>query len=306
MLLVINFSKPIYSTIPILKKLYRSIYKKLVFCGPKGSGDDDVLQVEENDGYLGYVCLIKAIEIHPTGYTGYFYTNDDVLLNFWTLNFDPQRIWIGKRISKKRFHRLNQPHSQKEWHWWIDKQRAAERCQKAFMEIQKLASTHNELLCPKLKIEHSSSNSVTKKDHCKNKWRDSLNMFQKNTNFAKSKIVCLVGRSDVFYIPSKFKKAFKRIASIYLREKVFLETAVPSILNYLDMKDRFQDLKGMYYNDFYGYTKDYYNGRAFLKTYSSDLTFSHPFKLSGNALNKLFLENHFVPEMEQRAAKCFK
>lgn len=306
MLLIINFSKPMYSTIPILRKLYGPIYKKLVFCGPKGNDDEEVLRVEDNDGYLGYVCLIKAIEMHSTGYGGYFYTNDDVLLNFWTMNFDPQRIWIGKRISKKRFHRLNQYHSQREWHWWTDNQRAAERCQKAYMEIQKLgAPTHNEE-CNQLKVKDSFLKTITKKDHCKNVWKDDLKIFQKNTHFIKSKIVCLVGRSDVFYIPSKFKEAFKRIASVYLREKVFLETAVPTILNYLDKKDRFLNLKGMYYNDLYGYTEDYYNGRAFLKTYNSDLTFSHPFKLSGNTLNKIFLENHFVQEMEQRAAECSK
>ena len=109
----------------------------------------------------------------------------------------------------------------------------------------------------------------------------------------------------MFYIPSKFKEAFNRIVSIYFKEKVFLETAVPTILNYLDRKDNFLNLKGMYYNDFYGYSKEYYNGRAFLKTYSSDLTFSHPFKLS-KTLNKIFLENRFVPEMKQRTVDCLE
>ena len=306
-LLVINFSKPIYSTIPILRELYGPIYKKIVFCGPKGNNDEDILRVVENNGYQGYICLVKAIEIHPTGYDGYFYTNDDVLLNFWNLNFDPQKIWIGKRISTKSFHRFNQHHTPKEWPWWTNRQRAAERCQKAYTEIQKLvASMPQNGVCNHLKVKNSSPNNIHKKDHhCKNVWRDNLKMFQENTHFSKSKTVCLVGRSDVFYIPSKFKEAFNRIASIYFKEKVFLETAVPTILNYLDRKDNFLNLKGMYYNDFYGYSKEYYNGRAFLKTYSSDLTFSHPFKLS-KTLNKIFLENRFVPEMKQRTVDCLE
>ena len=298
---MINFNKPFYSATPILKTLYESVFKKLVFCGDRKY--DEVLQIEENNGFQGYACLIKAMEMHPTGYTGYFYTNDDVLLNFWNLNFDPDIIWISQNISKRNFHRLGQQHLKTEWHWWSDRQEAAKRCQKAYKKIEHLAAT-TQKACNQSKAIHSLYTQTEIHHQCKNSWKDNLETFQANTGFPKTKIICLAGRSDAFYIPSKFKEVFRSIASVYIEEKVFLETAVPSILNYLARKEEFLNLQGMYYNDIYGYSKEYYNGQAFLKTYTSNVTFSHPFKLWKNTPNKVFLENYFLPEMNHRASVC--
>lgn len=264
-----------------------------MFCGGKKSEHFDVLQVSERGGYTGYACLVEAVKKYPSGYIGYFFSNDDVLLNFWNLNFDPSKIWLGAKVSKKNYHHIGQTHAKLEWHWWSDEEQAADRCQKAYKKIEYLSNTTD---CTNEKLGNYSNNQV----HCTNIWKNSLKILHKNTVFQKTKIICLVGRSDVFYIPSRYKSSFESIGKIYVEEKVFLEVAVPTILSYLSSKTQHVNMKGMYYNDIYGYSKEYYNGKAFLDTYSTKLTFSHPFKLTGNNLNKIFLEKFFIPEFERR------
>jgi len=178
-------------------------------------------------------------------------------------------------------HHFGQRHRKKsDWHWWEGQEEAALRCERAFHSLQNLSQR---------------TNGIDLNHH--------FETFYQNTNKVK---LCLVGRSDVFYIPTKLSEAYRIIADVYAKEKVFLETAVPTVLTFLENYRNFVNLDGMYYNDIYGYSKAYYSGKAFYETFSFNLNFSHPFKLSRNPLNMRFLEASFLPEMKKRFQKCSK
>ena len=322
MLLAINFNFPFYQNIPILQKLYEPIFKKVIFCGYKKEPKyrDVLLVVKENSGFQGYVCLIKSIEKHATGFLGYFYTNDDVLLNYWNLNYNPHKIWIGKRISLTNVHRLGQHHKGKEWPWWI-REKTAERCDDVFREIETLVGHHKQVAdnigidqtrktgdgsvgsTKDLSIENFETKSSEILQNSTKSLQGLLHIFKTNVYFESSNITCVTGRSDVLYIPANKSQAFKTVAEMYNNRKVFLEAAIPTILNYLDLKENFIDLDGNYYVDVYGYSKDYYNGKAFLYSHSTELAFSHPFKLT-KPLMKMYLEKRFIPDLKLFKNQC--
>lgn len=284
--LAINFNSPFYEIIPLLKRFYNNeakLFGKVVFCGSKKF--DGVLQVEENGGYQGYVCLSAAIKANP-GYDGYLYSNDDLLLNWWNLNGDLSRVWTGSSYRNTRTHKIGQRHSKGDWHWWTDETQTAVRCEKAFKRV--LESVHNSSI--------KDSNIKQPKN-----FGQYLARFYKN---AGNQTTCIVGRSDFFHVPKMHVEAYVYLSRIYSEEKVFLEVAVPTILTFLANYDENVNLNGVYYVDTYGYTRSYQNGVDFFKTYDFDIVFSHPFKLAKKTHFKRFFLDVVIPYGEKMYNDC--
>ena len=281
-LLAINFNFVHYKLIPTLRKFYSPYFRKVVFCGAEENAKyGHIIKMNTNGGYQGYHCLAKAIEIyHGDGsdFDGYFYSNDDVILNFWNLNGDTNKIWLGDRTKWLESQRISEP-VRKDWIFWVGNK---ERC---------------ELILNKL------GNDSTADSYVKNYHRNTLRNFY-NKTISKDQLsvqstkqeqrVCLKSWSDAFYIPARHAESYLRLANMFEAEKMFLEIASPMILHLLDDSTQMLNMEGIYHVmrqfGFYG-------------TYSFNSTFSHPFKLS-DGTNWNFFKNVIEPYSHRITSEC--
>lgn len=264
-LVAVNYNTPHYSSIEIIRKYYRQVFGKIVFCG--GVSYPDVIKIEENVGFLGYECVATAIRMYPN-YTGYLYTNDDVIMNWWNfLDLDVTKIWTGTAIGYQYGHEFGKP-IKSDWVWWKTGG-AADLCEIAFNEIEQLSNTAEGHA---LKLPHY------------------LERFYRNT---KNRKMCVHFWSDIFYIPQDYAHIYSKLSKVYSYNNVFLEVAVPAILGFLLNATNNINLNGVYLNNVFGYSSKYLSGEAFYEAYSLDGTFYHPFKLEGvmKAANKNFYQN---------------
>lgn len=246
-LLAINFNFPHYSIIPLLKSYYAPIFGKVVFCGATESKQYGVIEIKENKGFQGYLCIAMAMKLYP-GYDGYIHTNDDVLINWWNLQkLDSTKIWTGSIVNFEKGYVLGQP-IPKGWHWWRTGNNA-KLCENVIHEI--IINKHEII---------------------------DTNQYYKNM---KNIPRCINGWSDFFYIPKHFAEMYAHLAELFGKKNIFLEVAVPTMLSFFLNETNFLNLEGMYLNGLYGYSKTYLSGKAFYERYTVDLFILHPFKLDG-------------------------
>lgn len=287
-----------YTSVPLLKKLYGKAFHTIMFCGPKpdnNSLETSIEAVYHKKGYFGYMCLARAMEKHSkeikTGikneplfdressyvdYDGYLVINDDVMLNFWNfLRLDRRKIWEGPKAP------VQYPGfvPRKKWYWWRSRW-GMSQCQKAYNEIWSL---QNEL----------------------NLW-DELNATKSLEILAKNgggKKFCYRGRSDIFYVPARFSETFQLWAHIFYKHSVFLEIAVPTMLRMLDVETNFEQIPGVYLpgrvNE--SFVKD---SKFFWQVYDKRKYFVHPLKLNyaDSEMSRALIRTWVIDYIEQMTA----
>jgi len=281
--LVIVYNYPYYDSIHLLRQLYEPVFPKLFICGPQGNTSvENVTQVPINRGIFGYHCLAEAIRRHP-GYEGYFYINDDVILNYWNLlkgRFDKQIIWRSNNQFGKinLLENLTQP-----WYWWVSPY-GVNNTKNAIRNIQKLGT--------KFKM-----------------YKDMFLQYRQNGNgsyFAYS------GRSDIVYIPRKYSIKFQELAQIFYRNSVFLEIAIPTMLQFLAPSADISQLPGYYIpGDVRKNDPRVVDARYFWSTYfvHERTWFIHPFKLHHEAdknreLNLALMERILIRKTKEFIRTC--
>ena len=280
-LLAINFNFPFYEHIPALKRFYEPHFAKVVFCGFESNSTYGVLKMNHNAGMQGYHCLALAIEKHSNlKFEGYFHTNDDVVLNFWNLNFDLDKVWLGTPVKWHHVHERGSPPG-KNWIWWAD---GAPRCEKVFQILKNMSVTSNK--------------SPTKDITNTKKLKKHLQIYYENS---RRKNICMMSWSDAFYVPKKHASFYAFLANIFEKELVFLEIASPTILHMLTGPKGLQQMHGVYHAD----PELKHSGESFYKTYTFDITFSHPFKFS-TITNKKFFDLAIVPHTIAVVNQCSK
>ena len=212
----------------------------------------NVTHLPINRGIFGYHCLAEAIRQHP-GQEGYFYINDDVVLNYWNMasgRFDKDSIWR----SNNQFGRIDvRQGATQPWYWWVSPY-GLNNTKNALREIQKLAAQFK-------------------------MYRDMFDQYRNNGNgsfFAYS------GRSDILYIPRKYSIGFQELSQIFYRNSVFLEIAIPTILRFLTNEVEIFQLSGHYIpGDVRKNDPRVVDARYFWSTYFANerTWFIHPFKL---------------------------
>ena len=251
--LAINFNHPFYQNIPILKRYYEPLFPNYFFCGPevdsKGGHPIIVIPQPRNEyGFYGFQCLAEAVRRNP-GYEGYFYVNDDMIINWWNFyKLDKTKIWFPTPKQMGAHPML--PNKIPVPFWWL---RAAclERCSKTFAALE-------------------SDPKVSK-----------TNAIRTYLDNVGNKRVCSNALADIVYVPGRFAKTYELLTQKFFDNLVFLEVSTPMAISMLDKRDNMIDIEGLYLQRIFGWgpwTKN--TDRAWLK-YNYKTFFLHPYKFSG-------------------------
>jgi hypothetical protein len=207
-LLIINYNHPHYESIPLLRSIYGTTFKNIVFYGPEKHAD--VHFYAHHKGYFSYLCIADAMQRYPH-FDGYLFLMDDCILNTWMLtNMDLTKVWYPKIrfIRNTRGHAISLRHGSKnfkDWSWW-ETQWGHDAMLKSFIKIP---------LPYKKVLAH---------------------------NWGRSRVVCAF--SDIIYIPAHYKNLFVFLAEIFGDNQAFLETALPTITSCLCPKTEWVLLPG--------------------------------------------------------------
>ena len=95
LLLIVNFNSEFFGNIPVIEKLYREVFTKIVYYSDVEHSDLGVHGVPFNHGVFQHIAVADAMHRYPD-YDGYLWIGDDVFLNhallFNKMNFS--KVWI--------------------------------------------------------------------------------------------------------------------------------------------------------------------------------------------------------------------
>lgn len=254
-ILAINFNHPFYQNVPVLIWYYQPLFSNYILCGPESNPDKKypivvINQPKEQYGYYGYQCLTEAVRRKP-GFSGYFYVNDDMIINWWNFyKLDRTKIWFPN-IQKTGQHKMDT--GKIETFWW-NRADCLKLCSKAFKEME-----------------------------ADPLFTDAVKLYLENVGNERA---CSNGLSDAFYIPGRLAKKYAEIAQRFYDNRVFLEVSTPMTLLMLDRRAEIIDTPGLYIQMKYGWgqwTSD--STRAWLE-YNYETYFLHPYKFTGNNRTK--------------------
>ena len=176
-------------------------------------------------GAFNYKCMETALRL-DYAVDGYLSAADDLLLAVHTLSeLTTKAVWyrpknsirIGE-ISKLRECKLGMCDFYPHWKWWKDYQNATVE---ALKEIAN--RTHSSAIMHAGYQRLLSSNGAADRP---------------NGGFA-----------DIYYIPSKLSREFLELVDVFLRHRVFLEIAVPTIIRCLVAPTDVVEIRGVAVND---------------------------------------------------------
>ena len=249
---------PFYSTVPFVLSQYEDAFPHIVVCGPKPSTDFEILAVDIGPGgYYCYECLGKMIRLYPA-FRGYMFVNDDMVVNWWNFaKLDKDKVWNGAYIDEHVAHEINRRPVRDDWMWW-KKGDGLTNCENAYHQLvgfanRTLASPHADF--KKLLSTHY------------------LN--------GKNRTMCFRTWSDFVYVPGRLRGEFEILSRIFFENKVFIEIAFPTILSLLEDQKSWENVKGVYLPEVYGF-QDFSNAKYVWPKFSEDTIFLHPVKFSGN------------------------
>ena len=278
-LLIIVYHFPFYESIPLLESFYNETFKNFVICGPKSNSLYQIMVVDLGRGWYGYECVGEAIRRYPR-YRGYLYVNDDMVVNWWTFyKLDKEKFWFGATIADKTCHVLGSRPIRNDWMWWKGETSSAKGCEASYTEIMQ-------------KNNHSNAHiNITK-------------LIKMHLDNGKGVKFCFKGWSDLFYVPGRFSDQWEQISSVFYKNRVFLEAAVPTIMSFLDSRDSWEKHYGLYLPDKYGFL-NFADGKKVWISYNYDIKFIHPVKFHGNITraNKEKMTNEIIPH-SKRFTQC--
>ncbi|XP_041355335.1 probable glycosyltransferase STELLO1 [Gigantopelta aegis] len=209
------------------------------------------IEINLGVGVLGYQCMMEAMQM---GYDvkGYLQISDDVILNTWNIAKLPRnRIWFQSRMRVGRLASKRVPnihvgkHVVKHWWPWSS--------QWGVGQVYKVWQDYSAIL----------------KDP---KVAPIIQKFLKTlTENSRKPDGVYYEASDIYYIPSSLKEDYVFLSSWFLKERVYLEIAIPTVINGLARSSEIVRMPGTYL---------WYSDRVkFRKTFNPSHCFLHPFKL---------------------------
>ena len=236
LLLVITFNKAHYEVIPFLELLYRSIFPHILYCTPTPVDTASIpvgyrisyityteWPVHRVPGSVSYQCAIEAIRMN-FAVDGFLFASDDLLLLPVPLSrLIKDRVWFIPRneirigdLDSLRECRLGMCDFHPRWNWWVDFKSAT------IEALDRLAQL-------------SGSSPLVYNCLAKLRQQNGVGSTQIRVNGAYS---------DIFHIPQRIAHDFADVAEIFANSGVFLEIAVPTVLQCIEPLADFQPLPG--------------------------------------------------------------
>ncbi|ESO82605.1 hypothetical protein LOTGIDRAFT_155619 [Lottia gigantea] len=256
-LLVIVFNRAgHYQSLDYLESIYRPYFKHILYCGTdinnffltfdKLKKPVSFLELEAggfSNGEQGYQCVQLAIKMNYD-VDGYFHVADDVLLNIWNLrNISTDKIWFQQSMRPANLTQPTVPDVWRNPNWWPwNSGRGRSAVERAIGTVRNLSL----------------------RDVMAKKFLETLARNAGGLNRVFYEV------SDIFYIPSVLAKHFVYFASVFYSNNVYLEIAVPTIINGLAEKKDIVMINGSYL---------WYQDRAsYRETFNYSNIFMHPVK----------------------------
>ena len=228
-LLLVVFNNPHYDSIPYIELLYRPFFPQMLYCGPaKPDFNAPILHGLKNlqfsvfhytptrpgynQGSLNYECMVNALQMkYPVD--GILFLSDDVLL-------------VPAEVAKMQTNAVwYVPH----WDTINDDIRDPIISQWGFKVHQRFIMHLWD------RIERDKNSSFILHQCYQNLLARNGDRYRVNGGFA-----------DLYYIPQRIAQEFAFLGSIFLEENVFLEIAVPTIIQCLDGLENVDVLYGEY------------------------------------------------------------
>ena len=203
-----------------------------------------------------------------------------MVVNWWTFyKLDKEKFWLGGKIVEKTCHVLGSRPIPKGWSWWGGPTQSAKGCETSYAEITQ-------------KNNHSNAHiNITK-------------LIKTYLDNGKGVKLCCNTWSDLFYVPGRFSDQWLLISSVFYKNRVFLEAAVPTIMSFLYSRDSWEMHYGLYLPDKYGFL-NFADGKKIWINYNYDIKFIHPVKFHGDIAkaNRQKMTNEIIPHSKQ-FTKC--
>ncbi|CAH1788513.1 unnamed protein product [Owenia fusiformis] len=264
--LLIVFNTAHYEVIPLLETMYRTSFPKILYCGP-GELPQKIIQWlsisfisygrsprGRLDGAANYECLTMAFSL-KLNVTGYIFLGDDVMFNFWNLRLPKNIPWSSPQLigdlSEKKTKECTYDNSLEDWFcyatkwtWWPPFRFATLDALEHLQHVSKSSQVVHECL-ENLKCRNGAAHRVNR------------------------------GLADIYYVPSKYAREYIELSTIFWKNKVWLEIAVPTILNCI-AEERPPIIPGSYFKDY----TELRNKPWVHFPVNVDKVFFHPAKLS--------------------------
>jgi hypothetical protein len=239
--LLVSFNQePSLDVLILLKYIYSSYFKNIIFCGPKMIFAYENLKYQEKmldgltfleletQGSFHYSCMTKAIEL-GLNTRGLLLISDDVLLKYWRFakefNFDRMGVsFVGLKsngFEENEYDNFTCKYEMKadgsNWHYWSTTN--------GFSAVNRVWISFEHFLrdsTQKLKFE---SDRIRR-------FMASVNNHADVHNSSRVK-VCIYG-SDIFYIPESKFEDFHYFSGLFRQNGVFLELALSTLIAGLD------------------------------------------------------------------------
>ena len=265
-ILIVTFNfDPIEENVELIKHVYGSYFKNIIFCGGnitqilKSARNENYkkfdsytfIDAELNSGFQHYFCMARAYEM-SFNVDGFLLMSDDVLLKYWEFkNLDIRKTWYFEPIVCDRDLDLN---ANLENCHVKHKHMCTIAAYNAFGYLESIKN--GTINVDKEEMEMIDNFLETLDKHAKSK-----------SSFRK---FCFQA-ADIFYLPKSKLKAFHYFSRLFVKYNVVLELAVPTILAALDTENSYEIITGLYY----------WNGKQFdFALYNQMKYFAHPSKIS--------------------------
>ncbi|ELU17568.1 hypothetical protein CAPTEDRAFT_210933, partial [Capitella teleta] len=205
-LLLVIFNGPVYAALPYVEALYRSFFPNIVYCGP-GHPNYNILQ-NLKQLKISFISYHKSPKGHVEGAFNYECLSIAIKMNYNVqgyLTIADDMVLFPSSIKNHTNHFDSV--------WFLPKGKS---------ELLKSPGYGSAV------AEYATSPQISGLKF--------LNGAERRPNG---------GNADVFYIPKRLASPFSQLADIFFDFQVFLEIAVPTIIQCLEFPDEFQTLKGL-------------------------------------------------------------
>ena len=235
--LIIEFNFPNFKGIKYIDFLYRSMFEQIIYCGPKsdmktleGLGVDFVSYDSNGGGFLFYSCLSIVMQMNLQ-VEGYMLISDDLLLNpekieEFNLNnpimfiVEPEVLGRPVRFNITSLKYCNENmypavcNIKHDWMWPREYRKKTRRVQRQLL-LQ--ASKDDVVLNALRNLKHNAGGD--------------------NIYYGEF--------GDAAYVPKRHSKSFVKVASFFLKEKIFVEIALPTIMHMLSRSEHIQYVRSL-------------------------------------------------------------